>query len=151
MSKEPGEPNFNLDEPKKIKSSEETRFESLVEDARHRPLSPNYAFVETKEDAKDERADSMEVAYKRSGDIEKIAMFDLQSVQADTGGLAAVFQADQKELVKRATAKIEIILSKIGIDIPQNLKEAEELTKKIITFENWQKIINCLKKSAENN
>lgn len=130
----------NDESQEEIKSPEELRFEALVKDAGGRGLEGNYAWVRTEEDAKMENEDSMRVAYEKSGDAEKLSMLELQEIRHDVNMLAAAFLVKRKEYMDECILKTEPMLSKLDIEMPKTFEEANKLGKKIVTFENWQKL-----------
>lgn len=150
----------------KVKSPEELKFEKLVADARNRSLEGNYAFVETEEDEKAVHQECMRGAYLESGDPEKMAMFRLQEAKLNLGALAMSLDTltdwderqKDKGLLERAAdlvkgfkkvqekfkteciAKLEPILSELGLTIPQTAEEARTLKSQIVSLENLQKL-----------
>lgn len=148
------------------KSPEELRFEKLAEDARHRPLEGNYAFVETEEDEQEVHKRSMRGAYWESDDPEKMAMFTLVGVRNDLEILAISLKTlakwdetqKRKSYIEQAMvvakgwkkrwerdkderiAKLQPILSELGLSVPQTAEDAKALKAGIISFKNSQKL-----------
>jgi hypothetical protein len=168
----PREPEENS-ENEKEKSPEELKFEQLLEKARHMPLEPN---PEPGISDKQAYKESMRGAFLDSGDPEKMAIFRLheaklnldgltgdmrilenweenkkdksymERVRAFVGGWKKEWEGARKEHIARLKPTLKIMAQ----PLPKNLEEARDLREKIMTFNNWQAIVDLYEVQNKN-
>jgi DNA-binding transcriptional regulator YbjK len=108
-------------------------------------------------------------AYWESGDPEKMAMFKLQEVRLDLDSLVAMFYmladgGEGRQKIREGWAKgtkegfekrkdeiaarLESVLSELGLAVPRTYEEAKVLRGSIVSFENLQKLAEVYKKKS---
>jgi hypothetical protein len=130
MPRNPESGPSNDESQENIKSPEELKFEDLAKYGRKTSIS---------------NMESSAPRWEREGDVEHLAILELQKALAVVDRLPLAFKMKEgkhgEEIMKEAIDEAAPILSKFNLEVPKTFEEAKDLRKKIITFENWQKVM----------